>query len=326
MHILHPLRLHAGGTVNTTAPVLHHRLVAADMDILRGEQIHHLIQHGLQKAESLFPPGAEVPRERQGLTVGGFAGHAGVGAVDLHAVAGHLYLRDYVYAALRRIGHYLPYVILGIPAPVRVRHILAGKRIAPFLPVEVALAYAPSGLVGELRICIYAYAPASRVGQMQMQHVQFEQRHEVHLLEKELLALEAAGFVYHQTAVAETRIIGYAATGGRVAQGLQLADGLAGTQGAGGRKRAHHDSAGPDFQGISLFPHKIRKAGDSFGKLSVGLSFNYSGGVRHAAARSHLNTYGTRYQVEDSCKQDDADTHFLNFTCADASLPFLSAT
>ncbi len=58
VQVFQPLRRHAALAIRAGFPAFFGRLVAAQVDVRRGEQVEHLIQHVLQKRKNFILPGA----------------------------------------------------------------------------------------------------------------------------------------------------------------------------------------------------------------------------------------------------------------------------
>ncbi len=202
--ILQSLAAHALPALGAGAPVGLGRLVAADVDILRGEEPDHLVEHVFEELERRLAAHAEV---RRGV---GLA-RAREGRVDgqhLLAVARHLDLGDHLDVALAGILHHLADVVLGVETAVRlgvVAPAVAGAAPAPCGPVGVG---APGGDLRELGIAVDRDAPARGVGQVPVHAVELVAGHQVELLHDELLRAEVARDVEHQAAPGEARGVG----------------------------------------------------------------------------------------------------------------------
>ena len=144
--------------------------------------------------------------------------------------------------------------------------VLADEGIAGFLPGEIAFSDAPGYAVGQVGEGVCLQAPAGCVGQMEVQDIEFEQGHGIHLLEQECLSLETAGFVYHEPPMTETRPVEDLAAGEGVfsvqtGQGLHLGQGLSGPEYAGGGKGADQDAPGCYREFVRFFLGEIGEGG-----------------------------------------------------------------
>ena len=93
---------------------------------------------------------------------------------------------------------------------------------------------------------------------MQVQHVQLQQRHGVHLFLQEFQPLEAAGFVYHHSAVAETGVIEDGAAGNLSSGGFQLLESRFCAESSSLGERFYLDAGGFYAEAVGLFAHKVR--------------------------------------------------------------------
>ena len=207
VHVGKTLLLHTPAAVYACGPVFHHGLIAPDVHVFAGEDIYDLGKDVFQQAYSAVVARAEVPAEIATAAALVYAGKLRIGAVDLHAVAGHLYFRDDLDVAFCGVGDYLPQVFLSVVAAVRIGRICCGEWVSARFPLGVCVADAPCGPFRELGVRFDFYAPAGGVREVKVQAVEPQERHCVYLLLEEFLALEAARLVNHQAAVPVAGIV-----------------------------------------------------------------------------------------------------------------------
>ena len=153
--------------------------IAADVDVFRGEKLHDFRQDILQEFKGLFVADAEL-----GVLVRlARAGHFRIGGQYLFGVGGHLYFGDDGDVALGGIGQQLADVVLRVVAAVGTRSsllaILASAFEPPVFPYSLRT---PGGELRQARILLDFDTPACAVGQVQVQAVQLEAGHGIHLL------------------------------------------------------------------------------------------------------------------------------------------------
>ena len=301
MDVLHAFLPHLFLAVDAVFPVIHDGLIAADMDKLRGEEVKYLVQDAFQETEGLFPSRAEVPGEGVQLAVGALAGPFRIGPVYFQAVAGHFDLRNDGDVPLGSVPDDFPDILMGVKASVGLGVVLACEGIAAFFPGEIALSDAPGYAVGQVGKGMYLQAPAGCVRQVEVQDVQFEQGHRVHLLEQKRLSLEAAGFVYHEPPVAETRPVEDLAAGEDVlfvhpGKGLELGQGLPGSEFSGRGKGADSDVPGCYRELVRLFFGEIGEGGCPASQGSAG-TLHLDGRVYGAGALGKAIGHGSGHDV-----------------------------
>ena len=172
--VVKALPLHLLLTEGTGSPVRLLCLVAAQVDILGGEDVHHLVEDVLQETVHTLVAGAiddagilatdAWQYTDEAVTHHG-AGHLGIGSDGCHAVGRHLYLGDDVDMPLLGIRHDVAQVALGVEAADGCR--LALVWVLTILEVGVAL-HAPCSNGGEPRILLDLYAPSVVVGEVQV--------------------------------------------------------------------------------------------------------------------------------------------------------------
>ena len=211
--VVDALPLHLLLTEGTSPPVRLLCLVAAQVDILRGEDVHHLVEDVLQEAVHTLVASAiddagilatDAWQHTDEAVAHHGAGHLGISSNGCHAVGRHLYLGDDVDMPLLGIRHDVAQVALGVEATDGCRLALAW--ILTILEVGVAL-HAPCSHRGESRILLDLYAPSVVVGEVQVQVVHLEARGDVDDLQDMLFRNEVAHHVEHQSAIGEARCI-----------------------------------------------------------------------------------------------------------------------
>ena len=142
---LQPFALHARLTLRALLPRRLGSLVAADVDVFRGEELHHLREHVLEKLEGRVVADAEIAA-RVGFAL---AREPGIDGQHLLRVAGHLDLGDHRDVQRIGIGHHLADLLLGIVAARSLRVIETAvfrSAVAPLLPRRAAT---PRGHFGQ---------------------------------------------------------------------------------------------------------------------------------------------------------------------------------
>ena len=244
LHAVQALLLHPALAVRTVVPVPLPGLVAADMDILRGKQVHHLGEHVLHQFERRFLARAKVIRRV-------LAAHAGNGVHRLPGMAGHLDFRDDGHMPLRGVGDNLPDVVLGEEATVGP---LVG---APtFAPLPPGIAHPPGGLRRQLGVRFDLQPPAGGVGQVEMEHIELDLRKRIDLLEDEILVPEMAGNVQHNAPPGEAGVVDDHPAREWT---LQLREGGIRAVHAFGRIGLDADALGRNRQAVRLLAGKLRQ-------------------------------------------------------------------
>ena len=257
---LQPLGLHARFAMRAFLP--HHRraLVAADMDILRGEQLHHLGQYAFEEFESLLPSGAKhivghAPAAPH-LVRTARAAQFGIGGQRRQHMARQVDFGNHRNTPVGGIFHHVADLVLRIETAV-------GRTVigSPLLADHSGLADAAHG--GQLRIALDLDAPALIVGQVPVQRIELVYGHHVdiplHFVHRE----EVARHVEVHAPVCEPRRVGDLHAGhlprriGRRLRAVnrrrqQLFETLQGIEEAGKLRRPHFDSLPVHVQFIAF--------------------------------------------------------------------------
>ena len=217
------------------------------MDVLRGEDVHHLFQHVLEEVVCSDAARAEVH-----LLVGFVrAREFGVGGEHLSRVSRHLYFWHDGDATLSSVAHEVAQLVLSVVAAVSASfalvHILASE-LAPLLP---CLSFAPRSELGEARVALNLDAPSGSVGEVKMESVELVLRHDVDLLLEERNGLEVARHVEHERAPLESRSVNNVACHDGVLL-LQLVYGLPSEAEAVCRSGADEQRVLSDVEAVSL--------------------------------------------------------------------------
>ena len=122
-------------------------------------------------------------------------------------MARHLDFRNDVDIAFGSISHDLTDVILSIESTISLWILRICERISETFPLMVSLAYTPCNMVGEVRISIYLKSPSCSICKVKMHHIHLQNSKCIDLLLHELLTLEAARLVKHDSSMLETWII-----------------------------------------------------------------------------------------------------------------------
>ena len=209
-------------------------LVAAQVDVGRGEEVADLVEDIVEEEEHGVAAGTEegVGEARLGHTrrLSG-AGERGVGVEGGFGVAGEVDLGHHGDMAGGGIGHDLADVGVGVAALL-------------LLAVSHAAAHG-----GEARVALDVDAPAEALGEVPVEDVHLERGHEVEegLDGADLLVLTAR--VEHQPAPVGARLLGEGAAGQRVAH---LLEGDEGVVAAVGVAAADDDAVGGDAEREAL--------------------------------------------------------------------------
>ena len=214
--------------------------VAADVDVLRGEELHYLFNYVFKELEGAFlaraqgdvgsAPGVE------GLYLLSGAAEPGIRPDGGNCVPGHLYLRDNGDEALCGICHHFLYLFLSIVAAV-------------YGTVELG---APGAYLLQSGILLDLYAPALVVRKVPVHHVHLIAAHYVYLLLDVLYAHEVAARIYVEASPGKAGGVLYLHEGDFAARLDELTQGLTGIEEAGlvGSHRLYAFVA--DGQGIAL--------------------------------------------------------------------------
>ena len=168
--VFQPLFAHPRGAFGAGAPALLRGFVAADVDILRGEESDHLGKDVFEEFERLFVADAEV-----GIEIGFPAARKfGEDGQHLLAVARHLDFGDHLDMQGAGVFDHLADFVLRIVAAVRFVRILGrGPMVADNRPA----AYGTGS--GQSRVTANLDPPTLIVGQMPMKDIEFVQGKDV---------------------------------------------------------------------------------------------------------------------------------------------------
>ena len=196
IYIFQTLLAHLSLTQRTVAPRRFSCLVAAYVDILGGENVHHFQKHVFE--EIIY---AGVARAKVSLLVRFVcAGIFGVGGEGFFGVCRHFNFRHNRHAALGGIAHQFAKLCLRVVAPVCVGlaffHV-ASVAVPPLFPRSIG---APRPEPREARITLDFHAPAGGIREVQVQAVEFVARHHVDLLLQKIYGKEVARNVEHHAA------------------------------------------------------------------------------------------------------------------------------
>ena len=247
-------------TARTLLPAHLRTLVAADMDILRGEQLHHLGQYAFEEFESLLPSGAKhvvghAPAAPH-LVRTARAAQFGIGGQRRQHMARQVDFGNHRDTPVGGIFHHVADLVLRIETAV-------GRTVigSPLLADHGGLADAAHG--GQLRIALDLDAPALIVGQVPVQRIELVYGHHVdiplHFVHRE----EVARHVEVHAPVCEPRRVGDLHAGHlprRIGRRLrtvnrrrqQLSETLQGIEEAGKLRRPHFDSLPVHVQFIAF--------------------------------------------------------------------------
>ena len=259
--ILESERADAGLALGALLPALLGALVAADVDVLRGEELHDLGQNPLEELEGLVVAGAEhllghAPFAPH-LVGAARAAQLGVGGQCGEHVARKVDFGNHRDAVLGGVGHHVAHLILRVVSAVG--GVVGG---APLL-ADHRMA-AEGAHLRQTGVALDFEAPALVVGQVPVQRVELVQRHDVddalHLVDRE----EVARDVEVLSAVGEAGCILDAEAGHRPCDGLggrsfavdghgqQLLHRLDGIEHAALRRGAHRHQPARDIQTVAL--------------------------------------------------------------------------
>ena len=254
LHAVQAFFLHPALAVRAVVPVTLPSLIAADVDVLRREQVHDLDEHVLQQPERRFLAGTQVIR-------GIFTAHRRNGIHRFAGMAGHLDFGHDSHVVLRSISDDFPDVVLGEIAAVSA---LIG--VSALIPLSPGVTHPPSGLRRQFRVRLDLQAPAGRIGQMEMEHIELDLRKRIDLLEDELLVPEMPGDVQHDAPPGEAGIVDDHPARERT---LQLREGGLRAVHALGSIRLNADALGRNGQAVRLFAGEIRQGGAPAGERTL---------------------------------------------------------
>ena len=184
------------------------RLVAADMDYARGEELRHLVQHVVQEGLDLgVGQLVEVAPDAAALTARRRP-QPRIGRNRSRRMRRHLYLGHDRYAARGGVTHHLGDLLLRIVAAA------VGIEAVPLLGRNVGMREVALGAdLGQQRVFAYLDAPPGIVDQMPMKDVHLQPRHLVQQALDHIHALEMAAFVEHVGAPMVARGVVHLAAG-----------------------------------------------------------------------------------------------------------------
>ena len=247
--VFQPLFAHPRGAFGAGAPALLRGFVAADVDILRGEESDHLGKDVFEEFERLFVADAEV-----GVDIGFPAARKfGEDGQHLLAVARHLDFGDHLDMQGAGVFDHLADFVLRIVAAIGRRIVAAAVAFAaevPPLPVGIG---PPCGDVGKDGVFLDLDAPAGAVGQVPVEAVEFVAGQEVQLPLDELLVAEVARDVEHEAPVAEARsVLDHNGRNPAAAAFGQLAQRLKSVEESGGIGRRDGDFSAGDVEAVAF--------------------------------------------------------------------------
>ena len=260
--VLESQRLDAGLAQRAFPPPVLRALVAADMDVLGREDVHHLGQDILQEGEGFLLAHAEdisgdAPAGPDLVRAAG-AAQLRIGGEGRDHVAGKIDLGDDDDVAVGRVGHDLAHLILGIETAVA--DAVVGVEV-----LADAGAVAPRADFREFRIFLDLDAPALVLGQVPVQPVDLIGGGNVDVALGLLNRPEMTAGIQMDAAVVKTRGVqdGHAGEepggiGLLVAIDLRrehLLQRLDGVEDAAEGRRFHIDTFGLDLEEILLRAH-----------------------------------------------------------------------
>ena len=180
------------------------------MDVLRGEELAHLVEHALQEVEGLFEAHAEhvFRNTPTGPDLIGAASAAefGVGRQRCHHMAGQVDLGHNGDAALPRIIDDLTDLLLGVVAAVA-DAVVRIEVVFDHRPVAEAADF------GETGVALNFEPPALVVREMPVETVELVERHYVEVLLRLFDAPEMSDRIHVHAAVGKARTVGNHAAG-----------------------------------------------------------------------------------------------------------------
>ena len=217
-------------------PSLLGALVAADMDVGRGEHVAELSEDGLEECQRLGIASAEhLPHHAPVGSHGIGAARAAQVGEDVQGtlhVARHVYLRHHVDVALGRIANDVAALLLRVEAAV-------GDVV-----VDAHTARTDDGLLPHAALLrqvgqrLHLEAPTLVLGQMPVELVAAMQRHRIEELFDELDGEEVPAAIEQDATIAEARLVGYLHVGQLHGLGPVLHHGQALAQGLRGAEQS----------------------------------------------------------------------------------------
>ena len=217
------------------------------MDVLRGEDVHHLFQHVLEEVVCSDTARAEVHLLVRFVCAREF----GICGEHLCRVSRHLYFWHDSDATLSSVAHEVAQLVLSVVAAVCALFafvLVLASELAPLLP---GLSFAPRSEAGETWVALNLDAPSGSVSEVKVEAVELILRHDVNLLLEERNGLEVARHVEHQRAPLESRSVNDVACLDSVLL-LQLVYGLPSEAEAVGRSGADEQRVLSDMKAVSL--------------------------------------------------------------------------
>ena len=237
------------------------------MDVLRGEDVHHLFQYVLEEVVCSHAAWAEVHLLVRLVRAREFW----IGCEHLSRVARHLYFGHDSDATLCCVLHEVAQLVLSIVATVCALFAFILVLASEFAPLLPGLSFAPCSKTGKARVALYLYAPACSVGEVEVEAVELILCHHVNLLLEERNGLEVARHVEHQRAPLEGGSILNVARHDAILL-LQLLYGLPGEAEAVGRSGTDEQCVLSDVEVVSLGRRSVGEACEAYHLLSVVVS------------------------------------------------------
>ena len=159
--IFQPLVFHSFLALGARFPLLLPSLVAPDVDVLRGEKLHHLGENAFEKGENTI-----VSRTEVGTGIGlPFASEVWVGSKHLVTMAWHLYLGYDGDVSFGSVCHDIAHLVLRIISAISPR--IVGMAVAsvvfapPFSPVILG---SVGRFLNQFGVFLHLQTPSSAIG------------------------------------------------------------------------------------------------------------------------------------------------------------------
>ena len=159
--IFQPLVFHSLLALGACFPLLLPSLVAPDVDIFGGEELHHLGEYTFEKGKHAIVSGAEVGAGI-GLTL---ASEVWIGGKHLVAMAWHLYFGYHGDVPFGRVCHEVAHFVLRIISAISPR--IVGVAVAPVVfapPFSPVVLGSVGRFLNQFGVFLHLQTPSSAIG------------------------------------------------------------------------------------------------------------------------------------------------------------------
>ena len=161
MRIFQSLLLHSFLAFGARFPFLLPCLIAPNMDIFRGEELHHLCENPFEKGENAIVTRAEV-----GTGIGlSLTSEVGISREHLVAMARHFNLWNNGDVLFSCISHDVAHFVLCVISTIRAR--IAGMAVTPVVfapPFSPVVLCSISGFFNQFGVFLHLQTPSTAIG------------------------------------------------------------------------------------------------------------------------------------------------------------------